>query len=105
MARRVIQPGGNRTPTTKPGSAPRRLLADGKQVFEVILYNKRVRDALDRGEAHPQYDDDWAENRYIEVEAETPEIARRKISSRYPKHLGFVIVDVVSTDSTFDEDM
>lgn len=101
MARRVIQRSRGSEP--KP-SRPARSVHSNARIFEVILYNRKVRDALERGERHPQYDDDWAENRYIEVEAETPEIARRKISGRYPRHLGFVIVDVVSTDSQFDDD-
>ena len=75
----------------------------GARIFEVIVYNQRVRDAVNLGEHHPQYDDDWAENRYVEVKAVSPTAARRKLASRYPKHLGFVIVDVIDPSSKFDE--
>lgn len=79
------------------------LLDSGARIFEVIVYNQRVRDAFNLGEHHPQYDDDWAENRYVEVKAVSPTAARRKLASRYPKHLGFVIVDVIDPSSKFDE--
>jgi len=68
------------------------------------VFNQFVREAVERGEHHPQYDDDWAENRYVEIKSESPEIARRKISTRYPKHHGFIIVDVVDNSSKFDDD-
>ncbi|MEQ8248606.1 MAG: hypothetical protein RID42_13100 [Alphaproteobacteria bacterium] len=104
MARKVIYP-----PGTGPLGANKKkrpaFNALGSRTFEVIVYNQRVREAVERGEHHAQYDDQWSENRYVEVEAETPEIARRKISTRYPKHHGFVIVDVIDTISKFDEEM
>jgi hypothetical protein len=103
VARKVIHPGGSK-PEAKPATKTQRVARPGAKIFEVVIYNKRVRAAVEGGEHHPQYDDDWAENRYIEVEAETPEIAKRKLAGRYPKHLGFVIVDVVDTVSKFDED-
>ena len=103
MARKFIQPGGAKEPP-KPKPARPRLLTPGARTFEVVLFNQEVRKAVEQGEHHSQYDDEWAENRYVEVEAETPEIAKRKIGSRYPRHLGFVIVDVVDTASKFDDD-
>ncbi len=103
MARKVIHPAKPQEPVKKKTERAR-TFAPGARVFEVVLYNKKVRNAVEQGERHSQYDDDWAENRYVEVEAESPEIARRKIATRYPKHHGFVIVDVIDTDSKFDED-
>jgi hypothetical protein len=104
VARKVIYPGSNGGPeansqeTVHPSRLPQ-----GIRVFEVVVFNQRVRDAVNLGERHPQYDDDWAENRYVEVKADSPAAARRKLGSRYPKHLGFVIVDVIDPSSKFDE--
>jgi hypothetical protein len=106
LARKVIYPPSKGPLGSGEQKKPRPTFnALGNRAFEVIVYNQRVREAVERGEHHKQYDDDWAENRYVEVEAETPQIARRKISTRYPKHHGFVIVDVVDTVSKFDDDV
>ncbi len=105
MARKIIYPGAK---GPAAGDAPKKkrpsFASFGARTFEVIVFNQHVREAVERGEHHQQYDDDWAENRYVEIEAESPEIARRKISTRYPKHHGFIIVDVVDIVSKFDDD-
>ena len=104
MARKVTFPGSKVGPEAQPKQKIHpSLLNQGARVFEVVVYNQRVRDAVNLGESHAQYDDDWAENRYVEVKAESAKAARRKLGSRYPKHLGFVIVDVIDPASKFDD--
>jgi len=104
VARKVIFPGSKGGPQAKPPEKVHpSLLNQGVRVFEVVLFNQRVRDAVNLGERHPQYDDEWAENRYVEVKADSPQAAKRKLGSRYPKHLGFVIVDVIDPASKFDD--
>jgi hypothetical protein len=103
VARKVVFPGSKGSPEGKPEKIHHSLLDSGAQTFEVIIYNQRVRDAVNIGEHHSQYDDDWADNRYVEVKATSPEAAKRKLGSRYPKHLGFVVVDVIDPSSKFDE--
>jgi hypothetical protein len=66
------------------------------------VFNKLARNAVNLGEHHLQYDDEWSENRYAEVKADSPRTARRKLGSRYSKHLGFVIAYVINTSSKFD---
>jgi len=101
---RKVYPGSRGSGAGQPEEKIHHSLLDpGVRIFEVIVYNQRVRDAVNLDEHHPQYDDDWAENRYVEVKAVSPQAARRKLASRYPKHLGFVIVDVIDPSSKFDE--
>ena len=78
------------------------LLNQKIQIFEVVIFNHLVREAINLRGHHPLYHDEWSENRYVEFEAESPRTARRKLESRYPKHLGFVIVDVINPSSKFD---
>lgn len=65
------------------------------QNFEVTLYNKAVRRLTEEGESHPQFDDGWGDQRFIQIEADSPEDARRKVFGRYPERKGFVIIDII----------
>lgn len=60
-------------------------------LYEVEIYNELVKRAVNNGETSPQYSDEWADTRYIEVSARDEMDARRKILSKYPKDRGFVI--------------
>ena len=63
--------------------------------FEVALHNEEVRRCVKEDERHREFNDDWADIHYIEVNAEDEQEARRKIESRYPSSKGFVIQIVV----------
>lgn len=63
--------------------------------FEVAIYNEAVKKSVREAERNRTgLSDDWADTRYIEVNAETAEAARRKVLARYPEHRGFVVVEV-----------
>ena len=65
------------------------------KTYEITLYNQDVRAALKNGHSHAQYDDGWADQRYLQVEAQNMAEARKKIQSRHPKRQGFVIADII----------
>jgi hypothetical protein len=63
--------------------------------YEVAIYNELVKKSV--READPNktgLSDDWADTRYIEIRAQTPDEAKRRVYSRYPERRGFVIVEV-----------
>lgn len=66
--------------------------------FEVGVCNEEVRKCHEKGESHPQLSNEWAEIRYIEVEARNEQEARAKIARKYPPGLGFVIKRCLRTD-------
>lgn len=59
-------------------------------LFEIQMYNELVQRAVKNGEP-TQYSDEWADMRYVEINARDESDARRKILSKYPKHKGFII--------------
>ena len=59
--------------------------------FEVAVYNAEVRQKVADGECHKQFTDDWADLRYIEIEADNEEQARALIEVMHPNVQGFVI--------------
>jgi len=62
--------------------------------FEIGIYNAEVRKLVKEGQRHRNLTDDWADIHYIDVEAETAEDARHKITRKYPSERGFVIASV-----------
>ena len=66
--------------------------------FEVIIYNKVVRDRVEQGRHHRHLDDGWADLHHEEFEAEDGTEARTKAERRYPASSGYVIVDVVKIE-------
>lgn len=62
--------------------------------YEITLYNKAVREAVADGKSHRQYDDGWADQRFIQIEAHDSREARNIIHRRHPAHKGFVVIDV-----------
>ncbi len=66
--------------------------------FEVIIYNKAVRDRVEEGRHHRFLDDGWADLHHEEFEAEDVNEERSKAERRYPPSGGYVIVDIVTID-------
>ncbi len=59
--------------------------------FEVAVYNAEVRQKVANGEHHSRFTDDWADLRYIEIEADNEEQARSLVEVMHPSVQGFVI--------------
>jgi len=67
--------------------------------YEVAIYNERVKQSVREGDPNKTgLSDDWADVRYIEVQAENPEMAKTRLYSRYPERRGFVILEVRQLD-------
>ena len=81
-------------------------LREEQKRFEVVIYNRIVRDLVERNESHKDLKDEWSENHYQEVLASSAEDALRKIEARYPAKKGFVVekVHVVQSYDTDDGD-
>jgi hypothetical protein len=69
-------------------------MAEAEQKFEVAVYNQEVVEAMAKGLRHRHLKDDWAENQYFQITAESPDAARRKIEARYPPDNGYVISSI-----------
>lgn len=67
---------------------------DGCSKFSVAVYNAAVREAVKQNRTHHVYDDKWAERRHLEVVADTPEEARKRVVEQHPASEGFVVEDV-----------
>ena len=66
--------------------------------YEAAVYNRRVRDALRRGDKNDTgLDDEWENTRYVEVTAPDPEQAAARIERRYPEKHGFVLASLKET--------
>ncbi|PCI32861.1 MAG: hypothetical protein COB54_05595 [Alphaproteobacteria bacterium] len=65
------------------------------KTYEITLYNQDVRKALESGHSHTQYDDAWADQHFLQVEARDMAEARRRIQTRHPERQGFIIVDII----------
>lgn len=63
--------------------------------FEFAVYNSEVRHKVADGEHHRRFADDWADTRYIEIEADNEEQARSKIEVVYPSVQGFVLDNIM----------
>ncbi|PHZ83983.1 hypothetical protein [Paremcibacter congregatus] len=63
--------------------------------FEAAVYNKKVRDLVLMNESHPQFDDGWADQRFIPVEARDENQAKRMISLQFPEKKGFVLTNIL----------
>jgi len=67
--------------------------------FEVAIFNEIVKKSVLEGDPNKTgLSDDWADVRYVEVNAETPELARSRLHIRYPASRGFVILEVRQLD-------
>jgi len=72
--------------------------------FEVVLYNRLVRDKVEQRESHKDLKDEWADNHYVEVVARDAEDARRKMETRYPPQKGFVVAEIIAMAAYDDDD-
>lgn len=63
-------------------------------MYEVGIYNQKVRDYMDQGESHPRLDDDWADIHYFDVNASSEEAARSKMIGKFPSASGYVVESV-----------
>lgn len=66
-------------------------------MYEAAIYNKDVRAIRAEGKSHPSISDDWANVRFIEVEAMNEAMARAKLARDFPESDGFVI-DELNTE-------
>lgn len=78
-------------------------MTEEKHRFEVVIYNRIVRELVERDESHKDLKDEWADNHYQVVKAANVEEARLKMETRYPAKQGFVIAQVIALD-VFDGD-
>ncbi len=62
--------------------------------FEVIVYNKDVRDHVRDNKKHPHYDEGWGDQRFFQVKADNMDHVRKIMTGRHPPQKGFVIVDI-----------
>jgi hypothetical protein len=79
------------------------VVGEVKKKFEVLVFNKVVRDLVEREEHHRHYKDDWADVHEETGEAFDLESARRRAEARFPARSGFVIVEIREVESKFDE--
>ncbi len=63
--------------------------------FEFAVYNAEVRQKVADGERHSRFTDDWADLRYIEIEADNEEQARALVEVMHPSVQGFVIDEIL----------
>jgi hypothetical protein len=62
--------------------------------FEVGVFNKEVRDAVQDGTHHRFLDDEWADIHWIEIVAQDEQEAQQKANRRYPERAGYLITGV-----------
>ncbi len=63
----------------------------GHKIFEVAVYNRNVRELVDKKRQHAAYDDRWAAPQTRNVVARNEDEARELIAQRFPPEDGFVI--------------
>ena len=68
--------------------------------FEFAVFNAEVRQKVADGEHHNGLTDDWADMRYIEIEADNEEQARALIEVMHPSVQGFVIDEILEIGGT-----
>jgi len=67
-------------------------------LFEIAIYNRKVRDLVAEGRRHRDLDDGWADTHYIEVRAPSMEAARRRMEASHPTEMGYVIENIDELD-------
>ena len=65
------------------------------KTFEITIYNEEVREFVRTTRTHPNFDDGWADQRFLQVEADDLNDVKRKLNRRYPKRMGFVVVEIL----------
>ena len=71
-------------------------------MFEIKIYNKKVREKVEAGEHHGRFRDSWADSQYIEIDAPNEEQARSRIEVMHPGIQGFVIDDIRKVGGDFE---
>lgn len=66
--------------------------------YEIGIYNKEVRDLVQKGLKHRQLRDDWADVHWIEISALDENDARAHVRAKYPPEYGYVVTDVSLVD-------
>lgn len=69
----------------------------GYKVYEVALYNSKVRALVERKQRHSSFDDRWAGLQVRDVVARDESEARSLIAERFPPEEGFVVAEVAPT--------
>mgnify|MGYP001498146126 CR=1 FL=1 len=62
--------------------------------FEAAIYNSRARDTKADAQLPSGISAEWANVRFVEVEAMNESMARIKLDQDYPKKDGYVIEDI-----------
>lgn len=62
--------------------------------FSVAIYNATARDALKENKPCDVYDEKWADERHVEVVADTEDDARSKVLELFPASEGFIITGI-----------
>ena len=71
-------------------------LTDGRNAYEVSIYNRDVRAAVKGNQSHILFGDHWADLQFQDVHAKSKTEARKLISRRYPPDQGFVIEELTA---------
>ena len=66
-------------------------------LFEAAIYNKEVRECVEKNASHDTLEDVWADLNFIEVEARDEEAARKMMERRYPPSRGYEITQILET--------
>ena len=73
-----------------------RPLTDGRNAYEVSIYNRDVRAAVKGNQSHILFGDHWADIQFQDVQAQSETEARKLVSRRYPPDQGFVIEELTA---------
>ena len=73
-----------------------RPLTDGRNAYEVSIYNRDVRAAVKGNQSHILFGDHWADLQFQDVQAQSETEARKLFSRRYPPNQGFVIEELTA---------
>ena len=71
-------------------------MTDGRNAYEVSIYNRDVRAAVKDNKSHILFGDHWADIQFQDVQAQSETEARKLISQRYPPDQGFVIEELTT---------
>lgn len=69
---------------------------NGYKIYAVGLYNKQVRNLVERKKQHSYFDDHWAEVQMRDVVARDESEALALIAERFPPEEGFVVEQVAA---------
>ena len=75
------------------------LPTNSRKVFRVAVYNRDVRSAVKNNQSHPIYGDRWADPQNQDVMASDKDEALCLIDSRYPSRDGFVIQQLLDSET------